>query len=366
MARIIYFSRDYTSHDWRFLSVLANSEHQVYYLRLERGRYRLEDRPLPADVESIYWEAGEKPFSPADLPRLISELGRVIELVEPNLIHAGPIQTSALMVALCGFHPLVSMSWGYDLLQDAEKDPLSRWATGYALRKSDMMVGDCDIIRQRAVLFGMPDERIVTFPWGVDLEHFQPGEKEDNNTTFTLLSTRSWEPIYGVDVVAKAFVQVARECPEAYLVLLGTGSLEGQLRQIFNDSGISDRVNFMGQVSHSNLPSYYRSADLYLSASHTDGTSISLLEAMACGCPVLVSDIPGNREWVLPGKNGWLFPDGDAHALAGTILESINQRQRLKEMGIAARKTAEQRANWKVNSQALLVAYRQVLNHYKT
>jgi L-malate glycosyltransferase len=365
MARIIYFSRDYTSHDWRFLDVLTRSEHQVYYLRLERGQWCFEDRPLPSGVESISWEGGEKPFSQGELPGLITDLGRVTAIVKPDLIHAGPIQSAALLVALSGFRPLVSMSWGYDLLRDAELDALSRWATRYALRRSDLMIGDCDIVRQKAILFGMLNERVVTFPWGIDLEHFRPVEKKDLNSQFTLISTRNWEPIYGVDVIANAFVRVVCECPKLRLVMLGSGSMDVQLRKIFREAGVSDRVNFVGQVSYADLPDYYRSADVYLSASHSDGTSISLLEAMACGCPVLVSDIPGNREWIQPGENGWLFPDGDVEVLADTILKLVKQRQRLKEMGTSARKITEQRADWKLNSQTLLAAYHQVLTETK-
>jgi glycosyltransferase involved in cell wall biosynthesis len=66
---------------------------------------------------------------------------------------------------------------------------------------------------------------------------------------------------------------------------------------------------------------------VYISASHSDGTSISLLEAFATGTPVIVPDIPGNREWVTPGENGWLFPDGDVQALASTIMNAVDQRQ---------------------------------------
>jgi glycosyltransferase involved in cell wall biosynthesis len=115
-------------------------------------------------------------------------------------------------------------------------------------------------------------------------------------------------------------------------------------------------------VSQADLPRYYRSADLYISASHSDGTSISLLEAMACGAPVLLSDIPGNREWVAPGKNGWLFPGGDANALAEAILRAIEKRSELKMMGQAARKITEQRANWDDNFKKMLETYDQVLS----
>ncbi len=88
-------------------------------------------------------------------------------------------------------------------------------------------------------------------------------------------------------------------------------------------------------------------ADLYISPSHVDGSSVSLMEALACGIPCLVSDIPANKEWVTEGENGWLFPDGDADALAEKILSAIARRETLPEVGRSARQVAEQRADWK-------------------
>jgi len=98
-----------------------------------------------------------------------------------------------------------------------------------------------------------------------------------------------------VDVIAQAFVQAAHQRPELHLFLLGNGSQENMLRSIFLAGGVIERVHFPGQVTQADLPRYYRAADLYVSASHSDGTSISLLEAMACGRPALISDIP--RHW---------------------------------------------------------------------
>jgi len=123
-----------------------------------------------------------------------------------------------------------------------------------------------------------------------------------------------------------------------------------------------DRVTFPGLVKQSELPDFYRTADLYLSASHSDGTSISLLEAMGCGRPVLVSDIPGNKEWVTPGKNGWLFPDGNVEALSQAIVQVLSERPKLPEMGLSARLITENRANWKTNFPLLLDAYNLAIN----
>ncbi len=116
-------------------------------------------------------------------------------------------------------------------------------------------------------------------------------------------------------MIARAFVIAASKRPELRLTLLGSGSQSASIRQILLIGAVYDRVLFPGQVSFSDLPDYYRNADLYISASHSDGTSISLLEAFACGNPAIVPDIPGNREWITPGENGWLFPDGDAEAI---------------------------------------------------
>jgi len=381
--RVLYFSRDYSTHDHRFLTALAKTEHKLFFMRLERRDHPLEDRPLPLEIELVNWAGGNNPFTYANLPGYWVSLKRVIKKIKPDLIQAGPIQTSALLVALTGFQPLLSVSWGYDLLLDAEKDVFWRWATHYTLHHSALMVGDCATIRQRAVSYGMDDNFIVTFPWGIDLAHFKPidyllttihnqrseashtlpveGSQEPQKEAFTILSTRSWEEVYGVDVFARAFVMAAQQNDGLNLVMLGNGSQAAVLREIFSDGGVLERVSLPGQVSYANLPRYYRSADLYVSASHSDGTSISLLEAMACGLPVLVSDIPGNREWVKQGIQGWLFPDGNVNALAQGMINAAQEKDRLSQLGHAARMLVEQRADWSKNFPVLLQAYEEAL-----
>ena len=389
--RILYVSRDYTTHDHRFLSALAAAGQQAYYLRLERQAHDYESRALPPEVEILQWGGGKKPAQLRDGLGLAVELRNLLRKLKPDIVQAGPLQRSALLAALAGARSLVSMSWGYDLLFDAGR---SRWwqqATRYTLQHSAAMVGDCDTIRRLAVSYGMPSERIVTFPWGIDLAHFSPGaDAKTQDVTppgagpsnpFTILSTRSWEPIYGVDVIARAFALAARQRPELRLVMLGNGSQAGLLRQIFLSEGLigggaeasgGERVIFPGQVGFNDLPRYYRSADLYIAATHSDGTSISLLEAMACGLPVLISNIPGNREWMAPAgtageehrveggaefQNGWLFPDGNVQALAQAIIQAAADRERLQRMGNAARTIAEERADWNKNFPQLFRAF---------
>jgi glycosyltransferase involved in cell wall biosynthesis len=366
--RILYFSRDYTPHDHRFLRSLAETEHEVFYLRLEKRGHALEDRILPAGVKLVKWAGGEKTVHIRDYPLLLVSLWQVLRKVEPDIVHAGPIQSVALLMAMSGFHPLVTMSWGSDLLLDTDKSEWYRWATRHTLKNTDVLVGDCQAVKDKAIELRFPEERIVTFPWGIDLEQFSPGDGSDLRArrgwedAFIVMHNRSWEPVYGVDVFAKAFTRAAQQRPELRLFLLGSGSMVGDIRRIFMGGGVIDQVHFGGQVKQEDLPDYYRASDLYVSASYSDGSSVSLMEALGCGLPALVSDIPGNREWVVEGEHGWLFPDGDVEALANGILNAVDQKEKLQEIGKKARQLAEDRADWPKNFEKLLIAYEMAVN----
>jgi len=106
------------------------------------------------------------------------------------------------------------------------------------------------------------------------------------------------------------------------------------------------------------LADYYRAADLYISASHTDGSSVSLMEALACGIPAAVSDIAGNLEWVTPGEQGWVFHVNDVDGLADIMQKACQSRVELAVMSLKARFKAETNANWKINQQRMLDGYK--------
>jgi glycosyltransferase involved in cell wall biosynthesis len=361
--KILYFSNDYCPHDHRFLSAIRDGGHEAFHLRLQINLRQVEDRPVPEGVQIVQWAGGRDKFSWLDLPKYVLSLQHVIRQIKPDLIHAGPIQTCAFIAVLTGFRPILTMSWGFDLMDDVHRNWWYGRITHYVLRNSTFFTSDAMVTRDKAVTYGIKPERTIVFPWGVDLHHYTPKnwqtEKQENG--FTLFCNRAWEPRYGVDVLAKAFVKVAGATPNVRLMLLGSGSQGARIRQILLNGGVLDRVTFGGQVSQIELPRWYHWADVYISPSHVDGSSVSLMEALACGLPCLVSDIPANKEWVSEGENGWLFRDGDADALAAKILQAFDQRKSLPKIGPVARTVAEERADWTKNSAKLLLAYQRAL-----
>jgi glycosyltransferase involved in cell wall biosynthesis len=364
--KVIYFSTDYCTHDHRFLTAIRDGGHQAFHLRLQSNLRQVEDRPVPENVEIVRWAGGQRLFRWRDVPHLALDFRRVLKQLRPDLVHAGPIQTCALIAVLSDFHPILTMSWGFDLMEDAHKNGWMERVTHYVLRNSTFFTSDANVTRETAVSYGMNPDRTVVFPWGVDLKHFTPknwstGKTDQRENAFTLFCNRSWETRYGVDVLAKAFVKVAASRPDVSLMLLGGGSQGNRIRRILLQGGALDRVQFPGQISQTELPRWYHWADIYISPSHVDGSSVSLMEALACGLPCLVSDIPANKEWVTEGENGWLFPDGDTDALAAKILQAVEQREKLSEIGHAARAVAEARADWRKNSETLMQAYKQAI-----
>ena len=359
--KIIYFSKNYTTHDYRFLSSLSGTEHDVFFLRLEAHKRQTEDRPVPENIQQIVWSGGKRQFRWRDVPSLTLDLRRLTREIKPDLIHAGPIQNCAFLAALSGFHPILAMSWGYDLVMDADKSSWMRWVTRYTLKRSAFFTSDAQVSQEKAIAYGMDPERTVIFPWGVDITHFTPRKPVTrSSSSFTIFCNRTWEPIYGVEVLAKAFVRIASTHPKVDLILLGGGSQGTRIRQLLMNGGVLERVHFGGTISQADLPRWYHMADLYISPSHVDGSSVSLMEALASGLPCLVSDIPGNREWIEDGVNGWLFRDGDVDDLVQKIVFAIQNRKLFKEIGKAARQTAEQKADWKKNFGKLLETYSRV------
>ena len=209
--RILYFSKDYSPHDHRFLSALAETEHEVFYLKLERNLRQTEDRPVPSQIQQVLWKGGQDPFRWRDAPSLTLNLKRVIKEIKPDLIYAGPIQTCAFLAVLSGFHPILTMSWGFDLMQDAERNEWMK--LGYKVHVRNIQrsfTSDAQITRQQSNRLWDISRSHSGFSMGRGLETFLVNDSQDRRNIcqpFVLFCNRSWEPRYGVDVLAKAFVK---------------------------------------------------------------------------------------------------------------------------------------------------------------
>ncbi len=125
--------------------------------------------------------------------------------------------------------------------------------------------------------------------------------------------------------------------------------------------GLEGVVRFVGAVAPEQMPAWLRAADVYVSNSWSDGASLSLLEAMACGLPAVVTDVPALLEWVSDGVNGLVVRRGDSLGLADAILRLLADEPLRRRMGQQNAAIAAARADWTANFQRLEAIYQQLV-----
>jgi glycosyltransferase involved in cell wall biosynthesis len=304
--------------------------------------------------------------SPRHYRELLPQLQSVLKEVRPSLIHAGPIQSAGYLAALSDFHPLLMMSWGSDLLVDAERNAEWMQATEFTLRRADAFFCDCDTVRHKASEFrSFSDTQIVQFPWGIKQGAFSPTGPVPSLDTFTrqpatttFIYTRSYDPLYGSDVLLQGFVEAHKNDPSLRLLLVGAGSQDESILNFVRAHNLERKIVLAGPQPAEDLPKWFRAADVYISCAKSDGTSISLLEAMATGLPVIVTDIPSNREWVDEPDNGWLAHAGSAKSVAKKMGcaagLTLTERQKISDNN---RRIVSERADWDKNFPRLFDAY---------
>jgi glycosyltransferase involved in cell wall biosynthesis len=369
MARILYLTDGYTVHDRRFLEKLAKSSHEIYFQPCREDGARYESRPVPDRVKTCPpLHAGAVPLTPLRLIPALGALRRRLKEIKPDLIHAGPVPTGGFLAAASGFHPLLIMSWGSDVLVEAEQSHLKNWMSRFALRRADMALADCQAVRDKITSFSpLTSDDIVMLPWGIELNHFSPRrstllrERLGWENSMVLIGTRGFERIHAPLVILEAFASVSAKHPEARLLLLGAGSLQKDVEAFIAAKGLKDKVHLTGRIPNDRLPDFFAEADLYVSGTLSDGTSISLLEAMASGLPAIVVDAFGNREWVKTDVNGWLYPPGEASALADVLSQALARKTLFKEIGERNIERVRQDADWHKNFSRLLTAYNRLL-----
>ena len=189
---------------------------------------------------------------------------------------------------------------------------------------------------------GIDSSKVAVFPMGVDDIFFdigmnRGGRKE--NQSLTVLSNRNLQPIYNVSHLIRAIPGVLGAVPNAKFLIAGDGPERERLRKEVDQLGVAASVEFLGKIPHEDMASLLEKTDVYVSTSLSDGTSVSLLEAMASGAFPVVTDIAANKEWIADGINGFLVPIEDETSLAHKIVQSLRD----EELTEQARHT-----NWEV------------------
>jgi glycosyltransferase involved in cell wall biosynthesis len=268
-----------------------------------------------------------------------------------------PDGVAAALLARWLERPLVITARGTDInLIPAHAIP--RRMVLWASRVAAHSISVCEALRTEMIALGMPPERVTTLRNGVDLQRFAPVERDAARARLgwgaghVLLSVGLLIERKGHDLVIRAL----RELTDSRAVIVGRGELGSSLRALAQAEGVADRVTFVDEIEQSELRYYYSAADALVLGSSREGWANVLLEAMACGTPVVASNVWGTPEVVAAPEAGLLMRDRTPAA----IVECVRRLRAAPPERAATRRFAE-RFSWDATTEGQLRIFERVL-----
>jgi len=208
----------------------------------------------------------------------------------------------------------------------------ARWVKPSMARASHLVVPSGFLRR----VFGEVGLVASVIPNIIDLETFRPGSERPAGEGFTLVITRNLEAIYGLDTALRAVALAREHIPGIRLKIAGSGPLAAELMQLVEQLGLSDTVEFLGRLERPQIVALYHGAHAMLNPSRVDNMPNSVLEALACGLPVVSTNVGGIPYIVEDGKTALLVPPDDPQQMASALVRLSRDsalRTQLRERG---------------------------------
>jgi glycosyltransferase involved in cell wall biosynthesis len=197
---------------------------------------------------------------------------------------------------------------------------------------------------------------IHLIPNGIDTHEFM-FRQDRNDGRIVILTVARLIRRKGIDDLLRALPDIIMQQPGVSVRIIGEGNMEKELRTLALNLGIKDHVEFLGYIPHDKLPEYYATSDIFVLPSRNEGMSNTVLEAMACGLPIITTDTGGTNELIR--DNGQVIPVGHPDAIASAIHRYLNDRNLRYTHGSRSRLLAES-MDWKQIADEYIKLYRGV------
>jgi glycosyltransferase involved in cell wall biosynthesis len=373
--RILYMMPGFSSTEVIIMKKLVQNgfDTHLLYTRPIEGKDEVLNK-----LESYWIDLSRFRYLPKPLRWAVfgSEIIRYIRKVKPDVILAQGIQAHGLLAVLSGVRPILLMPWGSDWAITAHRNLLMRLVSKYVVNRCDFVQIDCEVGKRTLLEISggnIRPEHVWVFPQGIELDIFQP-QREGRDVLRAqlgwadkkiLIMTRQLKPVYGIDVFLKALAMAVRTDGDIRAVIVGEGPLETDLKQLSSSLGLEGIVKFVGRLDRRVLVSYLNAADIYVSTSHSDGTSLSLLEGMAVGLPVIVTDVPANLEWIKDGYNGFVAKRGNSASVNEALLKIVGSEELCRRFGERSIQIVRERADWDRNFDQFVKMFRILVSRSK-
>ena len=349
----------------KHLSEIEDIELHVITIGNEEGRFKEGDIDVHVVKKSILY-----PFC---IPGLVWRLRHEIIEINPDVVHAvvsGTFYSTVVTLVQKKYPTLLSVRGIISKEAKFKKG---------ILRILDMLI---EIPNDMYVLSKVPSiivcspqmnemvgmktsSKIYVIPNGIDFDEIQKIEVEDRLKHPAILLMGTYSIKKGIDILLNTIPIIRKEIPNLYVYIAGkSGSNDDNLKQLAKELNIEENVNFLGFVSGEEKYAYYKSADIYVHPSRYEPFGVVLLEAMACGKPIVASRVGGIPFVVEDGKTGLLFKSENVEELAEKVMLLLRNKELRVKMGKAGRVRAKL-FTWERSAEMTVEVYKEVIENFK-
>lgn len=226
----------------------------------------------------------------------------------------------------------------------------------FLARRANFITSDSRQVTEELIRYGAQPERISTFLFGIPRDLYQRMTRfERPSQPFIVCSPRLHEPLYNLEQILTAYAQIKPKYSQVELWFLGDGSLTSTLTQWVAEHHLAG-VRFLGRVTPQEFSERIMASHVVISIPSSDGTPVTLLEAMASGSLPIVSDLPVYHDWIEDGVNG-LIVRFESNMLADALRRSIEDQSLRNRAAEYNRKQIAQKAIWEEQFQRMLDYY---------
>ena len=289
-------------------------------------------------------------------------LKKQIALYKPDVLHSHYATSYGMLGAKTNFKPYIVSVWGSDVYDFPKTSALHKNLVKRVLAKADVICSTSHCMKTETLKYTHSPIEII--PFGVDLSVFKPSAEISSNKEITFGIIKSLEKKYGIDFLIKAFTEVLKKHKNVKLKIVGEGSRKLEYQKLCKELHIEDKVEFVGKVPHDEVIKFHHQIDVFVCLSTLDSESfgVSLVEAMACGKPVVASDVAGFKEVIDNEANGILVTKNSYKEAAEAMCFYIENPEKAIEKGKKANQRVKKLYDWNKNVDLMLNVYKRFTN----
>ena len=272
---------------------------------------------------------------------------KIIRTIAPDVVNVHYATSYGAVAALSGLKNYILSIWGSDIFEFPQKSPLHRLLLKFSLARAKYLFSTSKAMAEEAGKYTKKPFEIT--PFGVNTDLFTPEKRNRENDDFVIGTVKSLSPPYAIDLLLKAAALVKKEQPHIPLKvrIAGNGPCQQEYHQLATELGIDSITHWLGFIPQEQAAAEWANMDVAVICSNNESFGVSAVEAQSCGCPVIISDIPGLMEATKPGTTSLVVPRGNARAAADALVALYNQESLRKQMGVAGRAYVAQ--NYELN-----------------